>query len=506
MKTSLRTLISLITIALAFLASLGFVVTSFITYSISSSATINSKAEIASLRLSGSLAGPLWDLDKEALNAVVASELDDDDILAIVLRNDKEVPLEALERSYSDNGSARASARSLAQGELAGLAQRAYVAKAKDILHGGVKIGDITVYVTNRGVSRAFFSQLTTTVGLSLGTSVGIALLLFFAIDRLVSNRILKLGRVVARFSSRDFSARADESMHDEIGELAGAFNRMAKTIQHHEQGLQETVDERTRQILDMEKFAFLGSLVAGVAHEVNTPLGVAVTASSNARTLVDAIAEGYKGGDLDEAEFVKSLSNIAESLGIVEINLERAAEFIRSFKRMAVDQTADGLQKVKLKEYLNEIVLSLRPKLRRGKIKVSVIAPDDLEIVCSPGALYQVFTNLIVNSLFHAFDEDSSGNITIECRRKENDLILSYRDDGKGIAPGIIDSIFEPFFTTKRSAGGSGLGLYIVKTTITKMGGQIKCASDLGKGVEFLISIPASASSSSLEPRKESA
>ena len=506
MKISLRTLISLITIALAFLASLGFVVTSFITYSISSSAAINNKTEITSLRLSSALIEPLWDLDNASLKTVVASELDDDDILAIVLRDDKEVPIEALERSPPIKGEPKASARKLDSSELTGLAQRAYAVKQRDILHDGIKIGDITVYATNRGISQAFFSQLTTTVGLSLGTSIGIALLLFFAIDRLVSNRILSLGQVVSRFSSRDFSARAEESMHDEIGELAQAFNRMAQTIQHHEQGLQEAVDERTRQILDMEKFAFLGSLVAGVAHEVNTPLGVAVTASSNARTLVSAITEGYKEGKLDETEFVQSLSKIAESLGIVEMNLERAAEFIRSFKRMAVDQTADGLQKVKLKEYLDEIVLSLRPKLRKGKIQVAVIAPDDLELVCSPGALYQIFTNLIVNSLLHAFDEDSSGKITISCQRNENDMTLSYRDDGKGIAPGIIDSIFEPFFTTKRNAGGSGLGLYIVKTTIAKMGGQIRCTSEPGKGVEFLITIPALASIRSLEPRKESA
>ena len=506
MKISLRTIISLITIALALLASLGFVVTSFITYSISSSAAINTKTEIASLRLSSALVEPLWDFDNAGLQAAVASELDDDDILAIVLRDDKGVPIEALGRSSPMNGDTKANIYNLDPGELPGLSQRAYAVKQRDILHGNIKIGDITVYATNHGISRAFSSQLTTTVGLSLGSSVGIALLLFFAIDRLVSNRILKLGHVVSRFSSRDFSARAEESMHDEIGELARAFNRMAQTIQNHEAGLQEAVDERTRQILDMEKFAFLGSLVAGVAHEVNTPLGVAVTASSNARTLVKAITEGYREGNLDETEFVQSLSKVAESLGIVEMNLERAAEFIRSFKRMAVDQTADGLQTIKLKEYLGEIVLSLRPKLRKGKIQVAVIAPDDLELVCSPGALYQVFTNLIVNSLFHAFDEDSSGNITISCQRGENDLTLSYRDDGKGIAPEIIDSIFEPFFTTKRNAGGSGLGLYIVKTTIAKMGGQIKCASELGKGVEFLITIPVSASSRALESRKESA
>ena len=490
-RISLRTVISFITIALALLGSFGFVGTSYIAYSVSSARGINAKAEMTSSRLANALVEPMWNFNLVNLKDTVTSELADEQILAIVLRDEKGVMLEALEQLPQEAGARQASIRSLPSGELAKLAWRAYAFKQKDIVHGTEKLGDITVYATNRDVYKAFFSQISTTVGLSLSMSMAIAILLFFAIDRLVSNRVLKLGRVVSRFSAHDFSARAEESMHDEIGELAEAFNRMAQTIQHHEQGLQEAVAERTRQILEMEKFAFLGGLVAGVAHEVNTPLGVAVTATSHARMLVISIEEGYKGGSLDEGAFVQSLAKVVEALGIVEMNLERTAEFIRSFKRMAVDQTAEGVRSVKIREYLEEIVLSLRPKLRNSQVRVLVLIPGELELVCAPGALYQVFTNLIVNSLIHAFDEGVSGNILISGNRDDNGLTLSYRDDGKGIAPEVIDNIFEPFFTTKRNVGGSGLGLYIVKTTIAKMGGQVRCASEPGHGVEFLMTIP---------------
>jgi len=490
-KISLRTVISLITIGLALIGSLGFVVTSYIAYSVSSRAGIYAKAEMTSSRLANALEEPLWNFNMVSLENTVTSELADEQIFAIILRDDRGIMLEALERSPQEAERKQPGIHRLASSELGGLAQRSYVIKQKDIDHNTVKIGDITVYATNRGIARAFFSQISTTVGLSLSTSVAIALLLFIAIDRLVSNRVLKLRHVVSRFSARDFSARADSLMHDEIGELSEAFNRMAETIQRYEQGLQEAVDERTRQILDMEKFAFLGGLVAGVAHEVNTPLGVAVTATSHARMLVGSIEEGYRSGSLDEGEFVQSLAKVVEALGIAEMNLERAAEFIRSFKRMAVDQTAEGVRSVKIKEYLEEIVLSLRPKLRNSQVQVSVLIPGELELVCAPGALYQVFTNLIVNSLVHAFDEGASGNIRISGHRDGDGLTLSYRDDGKGIAPEVIGSIFEPFFTTKRNVGGSGLGLYIVKTTIAKMGGQVRCASEPGQGVEFLMTIP---------------
>jgi two-component system, NtrC family, sensor kinase len=485
-------MISIITIGFALIASLGFVVALFVSYSISSSTEIREKTEAACLRLSNALEDPIWNLNEEGIRTIARSELSDENILAIVLRDEMGQVILALERLPPGGGKADSGIRAVAPNELGDLARRSFYGRERDILHGGAKIGDIAVYSTDRGTSRAFLSKVSTSVGLSLGTSIVLAFLLFFAIDRLVSNRVVRLVGVVSRFSARDFTARAELSRNDEIGELERTFNSMAETIQRHERSLNEAIDERTKQILDMEKFAFLGSLVAGVAHEVNTPLGVSVTAASHAKTLIDSIRKEYEDGGLDEEGFARSLKGALESLGIVEMNLERAAEFIRTFKQVAVDQTVEGVRSVKLREYLQEIVLSLRPKLRKGDVKVEILVPAEIELVCAPGALYQIFTNLIVNSLVHAFDDGVPGTIAISGRRDGNRLELSYRDDGKGMTADIVEKIFAPFFTTKRNAGGTGLGLYIVQTTIGKMGGQVRCVSEPGKGVDFLITIPA--------------
>lgn len=489
MKVSLRVTLSLITIALAFATSLGFGLASFIAFSISTRVGIIEKAEEMVKRLSLSLESPVWNFNTSGYEAIIRGELADDDILAIELSDEQGRPLTALE--HVDPAASSDRFRPIASDDIAGMIRRALVVRDGAIIHNGVQIGKISVLATNRNTVRNFSARVSTTMGLSLATSVVIAVLLFFLIDRIVAKRVIDLRRAVVGFANHDYAIRADIGRRDEIGELGEAFNRMAETIQDNERNLQAEVDDRTRQILDMEKFAFLGSLVAGVAHEVNTPLGVSITATSHARSLGEEVGRKYAEGCLDEEEFTRSLDGMNESLGIVSLNLERAAEFISSFKQMAVDQTIDDVRDIDVGAYIEEIVLSLRPRLRKSSVRVEVAIPADLRLTCAPGALYQVFTNLIVNSLVHAFDEGQSGTIVISGRKGPESIELRYRDDGKGIVPEVIGKIFEPFFTTKRDKGGTGLGLYIVRTTITKLGGRVTCSSEPGKGVEFAISIP---------------
>ncbi len=485
----MRVTLSLITVALALATSLGFAIAAFAAFSISTRAEIVGKADKAVERLTFFLESPLWNLDAVGYEAIIRGELADADILAIALSDERGHSLVALERSNDVADPSRL--REVAQDGIGELSREAFVSRDLPILHDGAVIGHIAVLATNRNMVANFLGRISTTIGLSLGTSIVIAVLLFFMIDRMVANRIIGLREVVAGFAEHDYAVRADTRKLDEIGELGEAFNRMAETIQDNERNLQAQVDDRTRQILDMEKFAFLGSLVAGVAHEVNTPLGVSITASSHARGLIGDIGRKYAEGSLDEEEFSRSLEGLAESLGIVSINLERAAEFIRSFKQMAVDQTVDDVRSIGVKEYIEEIILSLRPRLGKSGVKVELSLPEDLRLTCAPGALYQVFTNLIVNSLVHAFDDGQAGTISISGRGGPEAIELGYRDDGKGIAPDIVEKVFEPFFTTKRGKGGTGLGLSIVRTTIAKLGGRVSCSSELGKGVEFAITIP---------------
>ena len=241
----------------------------------------------------------------------------------------------------------------------------------------------------------------------------------------------------------------------------------------------------------ERERMEHFSGLVAGVAHEVNTPLGVSVSASSHAKRLLESVKAGYADGTMDETSFFSGIDGSIESLEIIGLNLDKAVEFMRTFKRIAADQAVEDRREIDLGEYLGEIILSLRPKLKRTPHSVEIDCPDNLKVELNPGALYQIITNFIVNSLSHAYDEGVAGRIRITARRILGGVQLKYRDDGKGIAPEVLERIFEPFFTTARERGGSGLGLYIARNIARKLGGDITCTSRPGKGVEFTVTLP---------------
>ena len=178
----------------------------------------------------------------------------------------------------------------------------------------------------------------------------------------------------------------------------------------------------------------------------------------------------------------------------MVEENLLRASRLIKSFKEVAVDQTAEDEREFNLREYVEQVVMSLSPKLRTTSVRVSVDAIDqNLVLKTAPGPIAQILTNLIMNSLIHGFDENQPGEINISARQISTDLELLYSDSGKGITQENLKRIFEPFFTTKRSHGGSGLGMHLVYNIVTKKySGKITCTSEPGRGVLFRMMFPA--------------
>lgn len=240
----------------------------------------------------------------------------------------------------------------------------------------------------------------------------------------------------------------------------------------------------------ERERMEHFSGLVAGVAHEVNTPLGVSVSASSHAKRALEAVKSGYADGSMDEASFLSSIDDSIESLEIIRLNLDKAVEFMKTFKRIAADQAVEDRREIDLGEYLREIVLSLRPKLKRTPHTVEIDCPDNLKVELNPGALYQIITNFIVNSIVHAYGEGVAGRLRISARKILGGVEIKYSDDGKGIAPEALEHVFDPFFTTARDRGGSGLGLYIAKNIAEKLGGDIKCSSRPGKGVEFTVTL----------------
>jgi PAS domain S-box-containing protein len=242
-------------------------------------------------------------------------------------------------------------------------------------------------------------------------------------------------------------------------------------------------------QLVQQEKMASLGGLVAGVAHEINTPVGVGVTAASHLQQEVRALSKAVHDNTLSRTRFEQALRTFEQASDIILLNLSRAADLINSFKRVAVDQSSDERRQVKLKSYVEEVLLSLKPKLKTTKHRIELDCPDDIEIVTTPGALSQILTNLVINSVTHAFEPDKPGLMTIRIRRDGEHVELKFSDDGRGIPPEHLSRIFDPFFTTRRGQGGTGLGLHIVFNLVHQtLGGTIQVASEPGRGSTFII------------------
>lgn len=245
-------------------------------------------------------------------------------------------------------------------------------------------------------------------------------------------------------------------------------------------------------QLIAAEKMASLGRLVAGLAHEISTPIGIAVTAASVWEDRIHDLRQLYQTGQMKRADFEEFLQTIFESGRLISNNLQRAADLIQSFKQVAVDQSSEVRRDINLKAYISEVVISLRPELKRTNLTVEITGEDDLILQSYPGALSQIITNLILNSITHAYAPHEAGRLTITIERQADKICLHYSDDGRGIPPEHHARIFEPFFTTRRGQGGSGLGLHIVYNLITqKLGGTIRFQSQVGVGTIFTIYLP---------------
>ena len=237
-----------------------------------------------------------------------------------------------------------------------------------------------------------------------------------------------------------------------------------------------EKLQKTQKQLVQSEKMAALGNLVAGVAHEINTPVGIAVTAASHLKDKDKEINKVYQNNTMKRSDFESFLKIADESTDMILTNLKQAAEQISSFKNVAVDQTSDNKRYFKVKNYIDEILLSLRPKIKKRKIDIQVNCDRNLSLFSYPGAFSQIITNLVMNSLIHGFDEDDKGQINIDVSKMKNEIKIIYSDDGKGIDSKNRKKIFEPFFTTSRNKGSSGLGLYLVyNIVISKLHGKIK-------------------------------
>lgn len=295
---------------------------------------------------------------------------------------------------------------------------------------------------------------------------------------------------------------------HEGRYEGIGVGLDLVRLTAEHAQLTLERLKSTQEWLVRSEKLASLGSLVGGIAHEINTPIGVTLTAATQFEEVLAELRARYDCGELRKSDLESFIAAASETARLIAGNAERTAELVASFKQIAVDQTSDGRRTFELKAYLKNVLHSLRPQLKRYGHRIEIEAPDDVIVDGHPGAISQIVTNLLTNALKHAYETSDGGRIAIAARLGAGDWVeLRFSDDGRGIAPEYQDRVFDPFFTTARGTGGSGLGLNIVHNIVTQtLAGEIRLESEPGKGTLFVVRFPRRAADPNLRPASASA
>lgn len=265
--------------------------------------------------------------------------------------------------------------------------------------------------------------------------------------------------------------------------------------IQSQNAALEAANDELKRaqaELVQAGKMAALGQLVTGVAHEINTPLGISVTTASQLAKQLRALNDKLSSGKIKRSDLERYVATAAEGHEILGSNMRRAGDLVQSFKKVAVDRAQDDPENFDLKTCLDDTIMSLSGPLRKSGATVALDCPAGLHMFGFPGAISQIVTNLVMNSLIHGFDSPG-GEISLTAEGADRDHIrMTYSDDGRGMDDGVKAKIFDPFFTTRRGDGGSGLGMHIVFNIVTaKMNGKLNLDTAPGEGVTFTIEIP---------------
>lgn len=254
-----------------------------------------------------------------------------------------------------------------------------------------------------------------------------------------------------------------------------------------------KNLEDTQNKLTESEKMASLGGLVAGVAHEINTPVGISLTAITHLEELSKKVHQKYKNDEMTQEDFEDYLQQSDEIVKMIVNNIRNTSELIRSFKKISVDQTSEAKREFKIKEYMQDILLSINNFTKKQQHTINIDCDENLQINSYPGAFSQIFTNLIMNSFIHGFKNKKEGVVDIKFTKQDDKLKIDYYDNGSGIKDENISKIFDPFFTTNRAHGGTGLGLNIIyNIIISLLGGSIECVKQEDKkGVYFRIIIP---------------
>jgi len=399
------------------------------------------------------------------------------------------------------------------------------------------RIGSINFGLTTEDLKHARDKVMLQGGVISLA-GLAFGLLLFYAFTHGIGRRLHALMGQSAQMELGDYSKALAVEGDDEIAAFARALNTMSAALreriaqlEHSELRLSEAkrdlkdlnvslesrVTERSAaleranadlsaalstlqrtqvELLASEKMASLGSLVAGIAHELNTPIGNSLLASTSLRDRVEDFESHVAAGALRRSELIVHLEEVRMASQLISNSLHKAAELISSFKQIAVDQTNDQRREFDLQEAVRDIIATYMPRLRRAGCEVVLEIQEGLRFDSYPGGLYQVLNNLMNNALNHAFEGGGSGTVTVHAEAAADGMVaLTFSDDGVGMTDDVLRRVFDPFFTTRMGQGGTGLGMHIVYNIVNAvLGGRISVSSAPGAGTSVRMLLPRSA------------
>jgi signal transduction histidine kinase len=287
---------------------------------------------------------------------------------------------------------------------------------------------------------------------------------------------------------------KVDHALRELNMDLEQRVTQRTQQLQAANEELRELLDrlkQAQNELIRSEKLAALGSLVAGVAHEMSTPIGNGLMVSSTLKEHATEFAESLNQG-IRRSQLDRFIDETRTSSDIILRNLERAGTLLSSFKQVAVDQTSSQRRRFDLAQVLGEVFLTLRPTLKQWPGQLENRVPQGLLMDSYPGPLGQVVSNFVNNALLHAYDMGQGGIMTVSAKVDGDWVRLDFQDDGKGIAPEHLSRVFDPFFTTRLGQGGSGLGLHICHNIVTQLlGGSLDVSSESGQGTCFHLTLP---------------
>lgn len=375
----------------------------------------------------------------------------------------------------------------------------------------GQGVGMLRFGLSTQIVAQAKASVLRQSGAIALA-EIGLTFVLLGALGFWLTRNLLSFVETSRAIADGNYALRLPERGRDEVAKLARNFNRMSIAVESQvgelraseqrfrdlNEQLELRVDERTQalreavvQLAESEKLASLGRIVAGVAHELNTPVGNIVLMASALAERIDALSQAVQAHGVTRTALTSSLLEFNNANQIILRSAQRSAALIESFKRVAVDQTSHRRRQFDLREVVDDILNTMATIMRHANVTVDLQVPAGIEMHAQPGYLEQIFNNLVMNSILHGFHGKDGGHIVISATNSEDWVTIVYQDDGHGIARELQHKVFEPFFTSQLGQGGSGLGMFIVHNLIHgAFGGHHELHSEPERGIRFAFTV----------------